>query len=101
MNEIFEEVNENTQRPQIRNPYTREEVEARLEEHVQRTEKQWGADYVYTKWAREGKKKKMQQFDNGEVIKVESEEFHKDGMDFARNFYSDGTADETCFGYTD
>lgn len=107
MEEIFKTMDDlfsgegKPKRKQIRDPYTREEVEAKLEEHVQKTAKQWGADYIYTKWAREAKEKKLAQFDSGEVVQVYDEDFRENSMDFTRNFYSDGTTDTTCFGYSD
>lgn len=47
------------------------------------------------------KVKKLKEFDAGKVVEVCSEEYHADGMDWANHYYSDGTIDRSCYGYTD
>ena len=92
---------DNPNRKQVREPYTREEIEAKHDQYILGLAKQWGDDYIYTRWARESKEKDLQDYDEGKVIAVYIEEYHKDGMDYADTHYSDGTVSTTSYGYSD
>ena len=85
----------------VREPYTREELEAKYDEHIIAQANHWGDDYIYTEWARESKAKNLQAYDEGKVVAVYTEEYHKDGMDWAKTYYSDGTVSTTNYGYSD
>ena len=63
--------------------------------------KQWGEDYIYTKWAREAKERKLSDYDAGKIIEVEREEYHDCGMDYCDCFMSDGSVSTLNFGYSD
>ena len=90
---------------QSRNPLTEEEVYQYLTQEVEKNEKQWGPDYIYTKWAREARDKKMAQFKAGEVVQVYSESYVDSYGNGCGNFedilYSDGSVKTACFGYLD
>lgn len=85
----------------VREPYTRTEIEAIYAEHINEVAKQWGVNDYYTKRAREYAKERLAKFDNGEVVEVYDDSYHKDGMDWTDVFYSDGTKGTMCFGYID
>ena len=85
----------------IREPYTRTEIEEIYAEQIEATAKQWGANDYYTKRAREYAKERLEKFDNGEIVEVYNDSYHKDGMDWTDCFYSDGTKGTMCFGYID
>ena len=88
-----------------RAPLTESEVLAYLNEHVEKTEKQWGPDYIYTEWAREWRDKQIGLFRAGEVVEVHTEEYvdsYGNGCgSFADTLYSDGTVKTSCYGYLD
>lgn len=92
---------ENPNRKQAREPFTEQELEAEYDRIIKAEASHWGDNYIYTQWARETKAKNMQDWLEGKVVHVYSEEYHKDGMDFADTYYSDGTMITSCFGYTD
>lgn len=81
--------------------YTRDDIVKALDANIDRNIRQWGEHYIYTEWARERKEKILAKFDAGEVVLVESSGYHKDGMDWETEFYSDGTTKEICYGYMD
>lgn len=99
--DAFENEGEKAPRKQAREPYSREEIERIFNNYVEGNAKHWGTDYIYTRWARESVAKRLAAFDTGEVIEVESDEYHKDRMDWKDTYYSDGTVDTACYGYTD
>lgn len=99
--DVFEGKEEKAQRKQAREPYSREEIRRIFNDYIEGQAKRWGIDYIYTKWARESTAKRLAAFDAGEVIRVESNEYHKDCMDWKDTYYSDGTVDTICYGYTD
>ena len=88
-----------------RKPLTEAEVYEYLTKSVEANERQWGKDYIYTKWAREARDKKMEQYRAGEVIDVYSEQYvdrYGNGCgDFEDVLYSDGTVRTACYGYLD
>lgn len=88
-------------REQAREPFSREEIEGFYNKKILKEAKHWGENYIYTKWARESKAKNLEQYDEGKVVAVYSNEYHLDGMDYADTYYSDGTKITTCYGYTD
>ena len=92
---------ENPNRQQAREPFTEQELEAEYDKQIAKEAKQWGESYIYTQWARETKAKNMQDWLEGKVVHVYSEEYHKDGMDWADTYYSDGTMITSCYGYMD
>lgn len=79
----------------------RERTRAGIRQKIDRNAKQWGDDYIYTNWARAAKAKNMQDWKEGKIVKVYTEEYHKNGMDFSNTYYSDGTMTTACFGYDD
>ena len=81
--------------------YTREDIVRILDNHIVAQAKQWGEDYIYTKWAREAKEKKLADYDAGKVIEVEREEYREYGMDCCDHFMSDGSVSISNFGYSD
>lgn len=81
--------------------YTREDIVSKLNEQVRQTEKQWGVDYIYSKWAREARDQKLAEYDSGKVIVVEKESYFENHMDFQDEFMSDGTVQTTCYGFSD
>ena len=44
---------------------TREEIVAMLNADIERSERNWGANNIYTRWERERKEKVLNAFDNG------------------------------------
>lgn len=46
---------EEPKRQKVREPYTREELEALYDKEIAAEAKRWGEDYIYTRWAREQK----------------------------------------------
>lgn len=88
-------------REQAREEFSREEIEKIYDQKIAREAKKWGENYIYTKWARESKVKNLEQYDEGKVVAVYSNEYHLDGMDWADTYYSDGTKVTSCYGYTD
>ena len=92
---------ENPNRRQVRKPFTEQELEAEYDKIINKEAAHWGESYIYTTWAREAKAKNMQDWKEGKVVHVYSEEYHKDGMDWADTYYSDGTMITSNFGYTD
>lgn len=81
--------------------YTREDIVKALDANIDQNIKKWGENYIYTKWARERKDNILAKFDAGEVVMVEKEHYHEGGMDFEREFYSDGSTSDICYGYMD
>ena len=81
--------------------YTREDIVRILEKDVQANVKQWGADYIYTRWARRYRDEAIAKYDAGEVILVEKEPYYEHGMDFCREYYSDGSVRDVCYGWSD
>lgn len=88
-------------RMKVREPFTREEIAAEYDKYIAAQAKQWGEDYIYTRWARESKAKRLKEYDSGKVVEVYSEECHRDGMDYVDRYYSDGTVDTSNYGYSD
>lgn len=88
-------------REQAREEFSREEIEKFYNQKIERTAKQWGENGIYTKWARESKVKNLEQYDEGKVVAVYSNEYHLNGMDWVDTYYSDGTKVTGCYGYTD
>lgn len=72
---------------------TREDMVRLLDADILSNEKQWGYDYLYTKWAREHKKKALYAYDNHlepvDVGKVDS--CYRNGYDYETYLYTDGT----------
>lgn len=81
--------------------YTREDIVRILDADIEANVRQWGADYIYTRWAREHKDSVLADYDAGKVVLVEKEPYHDHGMDFEREYYSDGTVKDACYGWTD
>lgn len=81
--------------------YTREDIIKALDAHVAKNVKQWGEDYIYTRWAKEYREDTIARYDEGEVVMVEKEYCCEDGMEFIVEFYSDGSASKICYGYMD
>jgi hypothetical protein len=90
---------------QKRDPLTEEEVIAMLDEEVADTVKQWGEDYIYSRWARENREKKLEKFRNGEVIEVKCVSYSAAYGNGTGNYddvlMSDGTVKTYCYGYYD
>ena len=88
-----------------REPLTEQEVYDYLSISVDRNAKQWGEDYIYTRWAKEHREKMMEKFRAGEVVPVHSESFvdsYGNGCgDYEDTLYSDGSVKTGCFGYLD
>ena len=88
-----------------RQPFTRDELLIVFNDQVARTEKQWGKDNYYTDLERRWKDERLQKFDAGEVVLVESRSFvasYGNGCgDFQEEIYSDGHVKVACFGYLD
>lgn len=88
-----------------RNPLTRDEVLAYLNQKVEREEEHWGKDYIYTQWAREARDKKMKDFDEGKVVSVWTEDFvdsYGSGTgNYSDTLYSDGHVETACYGSYD
>lgn len=88
-----------------REPLTEQEVFEYLNTEVEKTERRWGKDNIYSKWAREFRDKKMMQFQAGDVVAVYFEEYsdsYGNGTgDFKDTLYSDGHVETACYGYTD
>ena len=81
--------------------YTREDIVRILDADIKKNVRQWGSDYIYTKWARERKECTLAQYDSGMVVLVEKDWYCKNGMEWETEFYSDGTTKEVCYGYMD
>lgn len=81
--------------------YTREDIVRILDENIAKNVKQWGENYIYTEWAREAKERKLAEYDAGKVILVEKESYYDCGMDWEREYYSDGSIQNVCYGYSD
>lgn len=99
--EYLTEEQEEPKRQKVREPYTREEIEVVYDKHIEAEVKHWGEHSFWANMARETKAKRLEEFDAGKVVKVYSSEYHADGMDWADNYYSDGTTDKSCYGYSD
>lgn len=88
-----------------RTPLTRQEVLIYLNDEVEKNAKQWGEDYIYTRWARESRDKMLKKFDAGEVIPVYTASYvdsYGNGCgDYSDTLYSDGTVKTACYGYLD
>ena len=88
-----------------REPLTEEEVIAYLNKEVESTERQWGVDYIYSRWARESRDKKLEAYRNGEVIEVCSVNYvdsYGNGCgDYEAVLCSDGSVKNYCYGYLD
>lgn len=88
-----------------REPLTEQEVWDYLSIKVDREEKQWGKDYIYSRWAREYRDKQMAKFKAGEVVEVHTESFVDSYGNGCGNFedvlYSDGSVKTACYGYLD
>jgi hypothetical protein len=82
-------------------PLSRDELEEKLDIIVQNNARQWGKDHIYTKWAEQSKKDKLARFDGGEAVRFQIKAYHKDGMDWEKRYFSDGTTDNVCLGYND
>lgn len=81
--------------------YTREDIVKALDAHVAQNAKQWGEDYIYTRWAKKYREETIAKYDAGEVVMVEKEYYRENGMEFIRKFYSDGSIGEISYGYMD
>ena len=92
---------EEPKRQKVREPYTREELEAVYDRKIEAEVRHWGEHSFWANMAREVKAKRLEEFDAGKVVGVYSSEYHADGMDWADNYYSDGTTDKSCYGYSD
>ena len=79
--------------------YTREDIVKALDAHIAQNVEKWDENYIYTKWAREYKEETLDKYDAGEVVMVEKEYYCENGMEFIREFYSDGSTNEICYGY--
>ena len=88
-----------------RNPLSYDEVKNYLDEKVNCEAAHWGEDYIYTRWAREARDKKLEAFSRGEVIPVHTEEYNdKYGNgtgSYSDTLFSDGHVETTCYGYLD
>lgn len=92
---------EEPKRQKVREPYTREELEAVYDRKIEAKVRHWGEHSFWANLAREVKAKRLGEFDAGKVVVVYSSEYHADGMDWEDNYYSDGTTDKSCYGYSD
>lgn len=81
--------------------WTRDMVVRALDDAIEMNVNKWGEDYIYTKWARERKVQTLADYDAGKVVYVGSEWYHEHGMDFEREYYSDGSTKDKCYGYSD
>ena len=88
-------------RDRVRAEFTREELEKIYADHINSLAKQWGEDYIYTRWAREAETKNMTDWGKGKVVQVYSEEYTENSIDYADTYYSDGTVVTTNYGYCD
>ena len=77
-------------REQAREEFSREEIEKIYDQKIAREAKKWGENYIYTKWARESKVKNLEQYDEGKVVAVYSNEYHLDGMDWLTHIIATG-----------
>lgn len=88
-----------------RKPLTEEEVIAYLNEEVKETEERWGVDYIYSRWARENRDKKLEAYRNGEVIEVCNipyvDSYGNGCGNYEAILLSDGSVRTACYGYYD
>lgn len=76
---------------------TLEEVIAYHDQKIESETKQWGADYIYTKWAKDAKERAIKEFSEGKRVLIYTEEEHFGyglyGEDVHASVYSDGTCE--------
>lgn len=89
------------ERQKKREAFTKAELEKEYNRKIDKNSKEWGNDSIYTIWAREAKIKNMRDWEEGKIVKVYTEYYHSQGMDFGNIYYSDGTMITTCYGYDD
>ena len=72
---------------------TRLDIVRLLDECIEKQERRWGKDYIYTQWERERKGKVLDAYDNGlEPIPVAEVGFEYDnGFDIRSVLYTDGS----------
>ena len=72
---------------------TRAEIVNLLDECIEKKERQWGKDDIYTQWERERKEKVLYAFDNGlEPVPIAEVDFeYENGFDIHSVLYTDGT----------
>lgn len=84
---------------------TETEVRLFLDKHVDLEVAQWGEDNFWANQAREYRDKTISKFKNGEVVKVDSEDYvasYGNGTgSYSRTLFSDGHIEDACFGYLD
>lgn len=75
---------------------TREEIAQKLDECIEKKEKQWGKDSFYAKLERERKQKVLDAFDNNldPVIVAEVGWRYEDGFEIRSVLYTDGSVRE-------
>lgn len=81
--------------------YTREDIVRILDADIESNVRQWGANYIYTRWARDHKDKVLADYDAGKVVLVEKESYYDHGMDYEKEYYSDGSVQDICYGWSD
>lgn len=70
---------------------SKETVEAVYERKIRQNAKQWGEDYIYTRWARESKVKALEAYDRGEVVYIDIiDRQYDNGYTTETELYSDG-----------
>lgn len=88
-----------------RKPLTEEEVISYLNEDVEETEKKWGVNNIYSKWAREYRDEKLKAYRSGEVIEVGRvpyvDAYGNGTGNYEAMLRSDGTVITICYGYYD
>ena len=81
--------------------YTREDIVRILDADIEKNVRQWGTDYIYTRWARENKEKILADYDAGMVVLVEKEWYCENGIEYKTEYYSDGSTRDLCYEYCD
>lgn len=78
---------------------TREELVQKLDECIEKKEKQWGKDSFYAKLERERKQKVLDAFDNNldPVPVAEVGWRYEDGFDIRSVLYTDGSVREEIY----
>lgn len=88
-----------------RQPLTEAEVIAYLNKDVEKTEKKWGVNNIYSKWAREYRDEKLKAYKNGQIIEVGTipyvDTYGNGTGNYEAILRSDGSVITVCYGYYD